>query len=138
MGGQGKGALGCGAVPGWVRLQAGDEEQAGPPPQSSLPSHRPLPQGVTWCPSLRRQGVKNDSSFPETLETTVELAEAGKVEVLGGLGERMEEEGTAATYVSLPTRQNFDKMHGRALEGACGCKINQRRSKFCSQSPVTR
>ena len=95
----GEGGHGCGAVPGAVNLQAGDAEGQGTEPilpqeswagasarlqgATQLPHPTALPQGVTWGPPLMKQEIKNDSSFPGTLETTGELAEAGEGSDLG-------------------------------------------------------
>lgn len=56
--------------------------------------------------------------FLEHLRPQGSWQRQGKVKIFGGMGAGRE--GTEATYVSLPTRQNSGKTRAMAFEIACG------------------
>lgn len=109
-------------------LQAGDAEGQGAelaPPLgvlsqdlSRLPPTTPFHRESHGA--LMKQEIKNDSSFPGTLETTGELAEGGESEDF--LWTRRGGGGRAPhSYLRLPPHQaELWQMQARAFEVACG------------------
>lgn len=87
----------------------------------------PLPQGVTWCIPLWSKKPRMTPHFLEQWRPQWSWQRQGNVKILGGLEEKVGEEGATVTY-----RAEFWQIVCKGLWAACGWKIIQRCFKFYS------